>query len=94
MYSSGSRRSNSGNSSRGGSGISMQSDYKSSPIASRKEPRSSFSNGNSRLSRVNTLDNFDNILPESPNGKLHQLFFINIQNFFSHKFLSLKLCII
>ncbi|XP_008549372.1 intraflagellar transport protein 88 homolog [Microplitis demolitor] len=67
----GSRRSNSGNSSRGGSGISMQSDYKSSPIASRKEARSSFSNGNSRLSRVNTLDNFDHILPETPNDMIY-----------------------
>ncbi|KAK0182361.1 hypothetical protein PV327_000510 [Microctonus hyperodae] len=53
-----SKRSNSGNSSRGGSGMSVQSDYRSSPNTNRKETRASLGSGpSSRLNRLQLLDN-------------------------------------
>ncbi|XP_043271639.1 intraflagellar transport protein 88 homolog isoform X2 [Venturia canescens] len=61
----GSRRSNSGASSRGGSGLSMQSDNRSSPVPLRKENRGTSSSGANRLSRVSTFDNHTEFTPEA-----------------------------
>ncbi|XP_044011055.1 intraflagellar transport protein 88 homolog isoform X2 [Aphidius gifuensis] len=63
----GSRRSNSGNSSRGGSEMSVQSDHRSSPIANRKEFRSSVSGGQSRFNRLNVFENYEESTTELQN---------------------------
>lgn len=74
----GSRRSNSGNSSRGGSGMSIQSDHRSSPSASRREARTSHSGGQTRLNRLTLLDNSGDFTPEPQNGKVYLLFIVVI----------------
>ena len=57
----GSRRSNSGTSSRTGSGISVLSDHRSSPTFSRRENQGLSSAGTTRPNRISTTENITEV---------------------------------
>lgn len=54
--------------------MSVQSDHRSSPIANRKEFRSSVSGGQSRFNRLNVFENSEESTTELQNGNIPFIF--------------------
>lgn len=61
----GSRRSNSGASSRTGSGMSILSDHRSSPVPGRRDNQGLSSAGISRSNRISTTENYAEVTADS-----------------------------